>query len=343
MAIHFLTGGDVAPIRTTGAGMFGDVATRFRRADVSFFNLELPLSERGEPVPGKAICHRGPPASVDGLVEAGVTCVNLANNHILDFGADAMFDTLALLDRHGIGRFGAGRDVAAARVAHVVEKDGIRVGFLGYTTTLPAGFAATPERPGVNPIQAGTDAGPPARAHPGAVSAPAIVKRADPVHLQALRDAVRRLRDEAEIVIVYVHWGASMSPRVHDYQQEIGRAAIDAGAHGVFGGHQHVISGIESYRGCPIVHGSGNLLFDTWPSFFTDETRKTFLFGATLTRDGLRNCHALPVSAGVRVPPRLLSRTDPSWNAIFTDLQARSLALGTEVVARGDALEVRCG
>ncbi|MBI2223841.1 MAG: CapA family protein, partial [Betaproteobacteria bacterium] len=75
--VNFLTGGDVAPIRKTGLGMFGEVAGLFQRADVSFFNLELPLSDRGEPARGKAIVHRGTPPGIDGLAEAGVSCVNL--------------------------------------------------------------------------------------------------------------------------------------------------------------------------------------------------------------------------------------------------------------------------
>jgi hypothetical protein len=35
--INFLTGGDVAPIRNTAAGMFGDIGPLFQRADLSFF------------------------------------------------------------------------------------------------------------------------------------------------------------------------------------------------------------------------------------------------------------------------------------------------------------------
>ncbi|OGA39085.1 MAG: hypothetical protein A3G24_14055 [Betaproteobacteria bacterium RIFCSPLOWO2_12_FULL_62_13] len=85
------------------------------------------------------------------------------------------------------------------------------------------------------------------------------------------------------------HWGSSMSPHVHDFQREIGTAAIDAGAHAVFGGHQHVVSAIEFYKRCPIVHCSGNLLFDKWEPFFNEETLKTFLFGATVDADGLRD------------------------------------------------------
>ena len=341
--VNFLTGGDVAPIRSTGAGMFGDIAPFFQRADVSFFNLELPLSERGERARGKAICHRGLPLNVDGLTEIRVSCVNLANNHVLDFGDVALFDTLDLLDRHAIGRFGAGRDLGEARQGIRVEKHGLRIGFLGYSTTLPTGFAATAECPGVNPLQAYT-AYQPDRSlleYPG--TAPHIVSWTDPAHLQLLRDDVAAFSKEVDVLIVYVHWGTSMSPCVHDFQREIGKAAIDAGAHAVFGGHQHVLSAIEFHQGRPIVHCSANLLFDTWTSFFNDENLKTFLFGATLSADGLRDCYLLPVKTGVNVPPLPLTRRDPQWQAIFDDLQRHSRAFGTQLIAREDAIEVRGG
>jgi poly-gamma-glutamate capsule biosynthesis protein CapA/YwtB (metallophosphatase superfamily) len=337
----FLTGGDVAPIRKTGPGMFGNIAPLFQRADFSFFNLELPLSVRDEAVRGKAICHRGPPVMIDGIAEAGVSCVNLANNHILDYGVDAMFDTIDLFDRKAIGRFGAGRNLDEARRGYIVEKKGLRVGFLGYTTTLPTGFAATSDCPGVNPLQAYTAYQPQASLleYPG--TAPRIVSWTDPEHLQRLRSDVETFRKQVNVLLVYIHWGASMSPHVHDFQSEIGKAAIDAGAHAVFGGHQHVISAIEFYRGCPVVYGSANLLFDTRPSFFTRETLKTFLFGASIGPDGLCDCCLLPAKTGVDVPPRLLSCNDPLWTAIYEDLQKQSRAFGTQLTAREDAIEVR--
>ena len=337
---RFLMGGDVAPIRAAGAGMFGDVAAMFRRAGVAFFNLELPLSARGEAIRGKAIVMRGPPADIDGIVQAGLTCVNLANNHVLDFGDAALFDTLQLLDRSRIGRFGAGRTIAEAEQSHIVERSGIRIGFLGYSTTLPVGFAATAERAGVNPIHVHTAYQPKANLleYPG--TAPQIVTWAEPADLERMCAAVAALRARVDVVIVYVHWGTSMSPYVNDFQREIATAAIDAGAHALFGGHQHVVSAIEFYKGCPIVHGAGNLLFDIEPSFFNDETRKSFLFGATIGIDGLRDCHLLPVNTGVHVPPRLLAGDDPLWKSIYVDVQKHSARFGTQLAAHGDVIEV---
>jgi poly-gamma-glutamate capsule biosynthesis protein CapA/YwtB (metallophosphatase superfamily) len=339
--VTFLTGGDVAPSRENATGMLGEVASRFRQADISFLNLENGLSQQGELLRGKPFYHRGAPKHIVGLLDAGFTCVNIANNHILDFGDAALFETLDLLDKNGIGRFGAGRNIEEARRSYIVEKKGLRFGFLGYTTTLPIGFAATSSSSGVNPLHVYTSYQPRANPfeYPGVT--PTIMTKTDPVHLQQLRDAVVDLRKRVDIVIVYVHWGSSMTPHVHDFQREIGHAAIDAGAHAVFGGHQHVVSAIEFHKGCPIVHGSGNLLFDKWEPFFTAETLKTFLFGATVDANGLRDCHVMPAKNGVGTPPLLLPRRDSLWQEIVDGLERHCRDFGTKLIERDGMLEVR--
>lgn len=339
-SLSFMTGGDVAPIRESGAGMFADIASHFRACDISFVNLEHSLSTRGALSRGRERYHRGPPNNADGLREAGLSCVNIANNHILDYDDEGLLDTLAALDDRGIPYFGAGANLAQARKPCVIERSGLRVGFLGYSTTLPRGFAATESGSGVNPLNVHTayQAKRNLPEYPGV--APHIVTWTQPEDLERMRDDVRALAPRVDLVMVYVHWGTSMTPYVHDFQKEIGHAAIDAGAHAVFGGHQHVVCGIEFYKGFPIVHGSGNLLFDKWEPFFTDETLKTFLVGATLASGTVRDIFVLPVKNGVGVPPLLLPRGNPMWGEIHADLVAQSRAFGTRIIAREDRIEV---
>ena len=341
--LDFLTGGDVAPIRDNGMGMFGELAAKFRSADVSFVNLEHSLSTRGAMSRGRERFHRGPPNNADGLKEAGLSCVNIANNHMFDFNDDALFETLDGLTRRGIPYFGAGANLEQARTPCIVNHSGMRVGFLGYTTTLPRGFAATDSAPGVNPLNVRTayEARRNLPEYPGV--APHIVTWTESADLERLRFDVKSLAPQADLVIVYVHWGTSMTPYVHDFQKEIGHAAIDAGAHAVFGGHQHVVCGIEFYKGFPIVHGSGNLLFDKWEPFFTDETLKTFLVGATLEPGKVRDIYVLPAKNGVGVPPVLLPRTSPMWAEIHQGLVNQSRIFGTDIAAREDRIEIKAG
>ena len=340
-AASFLTGGDVAPIRAKGIGMFGELAARFRSADVSFVNLEHALSNKGVLVRGKEFYHRGPPHCADGLKEAGLSCVNLANNHMLDFGEDSFLETIESLSSRGIPYFGAGLNLEHARKACVIERSGLRVGFLGYTTTLPQGFAATASSAGVNPLRVYTAYQQRKNLSESPGLAPNIVTWTEPTDLERLRLDVKTAGPDVDVLIVYVHWGTSMNPNVHGFQTEIGRAAIDAGAHAVFGGHQHVPSAIEFYKGCPIVHSTGNLLFDKWEHHFTDETLKTFLFGATLEPGRVRDMFVLPVKNGVGTAPILLPRASPMWEEMFQDLEKQSRKFGAEVVAHEDAIEIK--
>lgn len=217
----------------------------------------------------------------------------------------------------------------------------MRIGFLGYTTTLPQGFAATASSTGVNPLRVYTAYQQRKNLSELPGAAPTIVTWTEPADLERLRLDVSTTAGRVDALIVYVHWGTSMVAEVHSFQREIGRAAIDAGAHAVFGGHQHVISAIEFYKGCPIVHSTGNLLFDKWEPHFTDETLKTFLFGATLEPGRVRDICLLPVKNGVGVPPDLLPRTSPMWDEIFQDLGKLCRSLGTEVAAREDGIEIK--
>jgi poly-gamma-glutamate capsule biosynthesis protein CapA/YwtB (metallophosphatase superfamily) len=342
-AVRFMTGGDVAPIREEGLGLFGDLATQFQSADVSFVNLEHALSTKGVLVRGKHFFHRGPPQCADGLREAGLTCVNLANNHVLDFGEESLFETFESLQSRDIPYFGAGQNLEQARRAFITERSGIRIGFLGYTTTLPLGFAATETMAGVNPIRVNTayHQWKDLSASPG--RAPRIVTWTEPTDLERMREDIGTVASEVDVLIVYVHWGTSMIPTVHDFQEEIGRAAIDAGAHAVFGGHQHVPSAIEFYKGCPIVHSTGNLIFDKFEPHFTDETLKTFLVSAILEPGRMVDLVLLPVKGGVGSPPHLLDRTDPLWDEIHRDLERMCRPFGTELVAQGNRIEVKMG
>lgn len=339
-AINFMTGGDVAPIRERGTGMFGDVAPQFRNADVSFVNLEHALSTRGVLVRGKEFYHRGGPECADGLQEARLSCVNLANNHILDFGEESLFEAMETLRSRGIPYFGAGMSLEHASKALVLTRSNLRVGFLGYTTTLPQGFAAIESRAGVNPLRVHTAYHQQKNLSELPGLPPRIVTWTEPADLAALKQHIETVADEVDVLVVYVHWGTSMNPNVHQFQSEIGRAAIDAGAHAVFGGHQHVISAIEFYKDRPIVHSTGNLLFDKWEPHFTDETLKTFLFGAKLVPGHVREIYALPVKCGVGTPPVLVPRSDPMWNAICQGLAKHSQKFGTNVKAREDAIEI---
>jgi len=241
-------------------GLFDHVAAPLQRADMVFANLECCLYD----APPDASERRGfyaPPALGAALVQAGVQVVGNANN--VTIGRDAIAATLAELDRLGIGHVGAGADADHARAAQIVERDGVRYGFLQRTAVFwPDKHEAAPGQPGVAVIRAQTAYRPAleqqaARTRPGVP--PQVVTWADATSLATWREDVAALRARADVVVASLHWGYQRE--VLHYQRQFAHAAVDAGADIVFGHGPHVVLPIERYQGKTIFYGVGNFSF----------------------------------------------------------------------------------
>jgi poly-gamma-glutamate synthesis protein (capsule biosynthesis protein) len=332
----FLIGGDVAPDRESGRNLFGKLAPLFRKADIALLNLEHNLARSGELMKGKPTHHRGMPELIEGFHEAGFDALTVANNHMLDFGLESFFDTLDLLKEHSFPFTGAGRNLAEARKPVILERKRLKIGILAYSTTLPQGSAAGPEEPGVNPMRVSTSYT--ARWNPSEYPGAEMLihTRTDAADLARMKRDISKLRKTVDVVLVGNHWGASMSHYVHDYQTEIGRAAIDAGASAVFGGHQHVLGGVEFHKGSPIVHCTGNLIFDIVEPFFTDATQQTFLFGGTLSTKGIDDMYILPCRCGIGSAPELLSPRRGTGRDLVWFMQKLCKPFGTRLDVKGE-------
>jgi len=340
--ISFLAGGDVAINRTCGRGAFGKLTPLFQRAGVAFVNLELPLSRRGQPAE-KEILLRGTPEMATALSEARLDLLAIANNHILDYGEQALIDTLALLKKGGLAHTGAGANLSIARRPALIERSGFRIGLLAYSSIIPRGFAAGIDKTGLNPLRAHTSY----RQHrdlteyPG--SLPTISTWAEPDDLRRMKREVRALKKQVDTVIVSHHWGTSMIHAPREFQGEIARASIDAGADIVLGGHPHVLQGIEFYKGVPIVYSMGNLIFDFEIPFFTKASKQTVLFGATLTKKGVVDIHFIPCWSGDFEKPRLLSPRRGEGKDIVDLIRRLSTPFGTRIELENGQVLVKPG
>jgi poly-gamma-glutamate synthesis protein (capsule biosynthesis protein) len=200
-------------------------------AGLTIANMENALTERGAPA-GKLFTFRAPPRFAEGLAQAGIDIVSLANNHTADFGPDGVADTLAALDDAGVLHAGAGMDGAQARRPAFVEVGGLRLAFLSYTD-VPENTFAGPDSPGV--ALATTD---------------------------AIAQDVAAARAQAGVVVVALHFGIEYTDAPQPEQQLLARAAIDAGALLVLGHHPHTLQGWERYNGGLIIYSLGNFVFD---------------------------------------------------------------------------------
>jgi poly-gamma-glutamate synthesis protein (capsule biosynthesis protein) len=267
LSVSVALGGDVMlqrPLSGGRAGQRTSIAGVMEAADAAFVNVEVVLSERGQPA-DKMIRLRAQPALGAEVAGMGATVATVANNHAMDFGWDGLEDTIEALERAGVRAIGAGADDTEAWRPAVVETRGKRIGFLGIACTLPNGSAAADGRPGIagirvvsslvmDPVTFGETPG----------MAPWVETEAladDAVH------AVRAARAQVDALVVGIHWGvpigwaAGFQGDLATYQQPLGRALIDAGADVVAGHHAHVLHGIELYRGRPIFYSLGNLVF----------------------------------------------------------------------------------
>ena len=206
------------------------------QADIFMANQEFPFSERGTAAEDKQFTFRLPLSRVPMMNELGLDLVTLANNHALDFGADALLDTCAALDGAGILRVGAGANLDEARAPVFIEKNGIRFGFIGVSRVIPeGGWAAGASRPGMFTTYDN--------------------------NLPQVLEEIETARGLCDYLIVYVHWGIERNTSPEEYQRILGQKYIDAGADMVIGSHPHVLQGIEYYNGCPIVYSLGNFVF----------------------------------------------------------------------------------
>ena len=273
--------GDIVMLHTPD-GCDPRVIDLLSSAEVAFGNLEVPLTQGGVPAE-KAVTHRAPPERAAGLRALGLTAVTLANNHALDYGVVGMQDTMSTLDGVGITHVGAGANTAEALTASISTTEHGTVALLGLSASLPPGFAASDRRPGIAPLhvlqQVSVD---PHLAAEQPGMAPYVMTSPHAPDLDAACSAVTRAREEADLVVVALHWGVphgfaalSYGP-LADYQPAMGRALVDAGADLVIGHHPHLVHPVEVYNGGLIAYSVGNLMFHNWAELTAaDETSAT--------------------------------------------------------------------
>ena len=258
--------GDLGIHREKPDTIFAPVRQCFEQADILIGNSEYPLTDRGQPWPGKREpIRRADPRIARVLKEAGFTAVSLANNHAMDFGVEGILHTIDVLDESGIARAGAGRTAKEAHSPSIIEKKGVRIALLSYTSVFFPGYSATETRPGIATVRVETQY----RPTPWSLDTPGVPLEAitmpDPGDVSAMTEDVKLARAKADVVIVAWHWGIPITAGhrgVLSYQRALGHAAIEAGADLVIGHHPHVLQGIEVYRGRIIFHSISHFAFD---------------------------------------------------------------------------------
>lgn len=232
---------------------FLNIASTTRDADIAFGNLEGPISVRGKNQ-GSIYSFRAHPQVMKGLLFAGFDIMSLANNHIWDWGVDALTDTLDILKENNVLSIGAGKNEAEANSPVFIMKGNQRVVFFAYTNLYPESLYAVGEKPGISTF-----------------------------HEEYMVDSIKKETTPEDIVVVSVHWGDEYKTQSNDFQKRLGRALIDAGADMVIGHHPHVVEEVEHYKDGWIAYSLGNFVFD---QNFSEDTSKGLLLEVT-TKNGV--------------------------------------------------------
>lgn len=232
------------PAPVTFDYLWGDAMSELaaRSPDARIINLETSVTTSASPEP-KGIHYRMHPANVPCLTAAGIDCCALANNHVLDWGRDGLFETLKTLRTARISPAGAGEDATAAAAPAVVTAAGHRILVFAFGTPssgIPAAWAATAHEPGVW-----------------------LLARLDDAAAGSVIAAIERHRRDGDRVIVSVHWGGNWGYAIPDEQQRFARRLIESGLVDIVHGHSaHHPKGIEVYRGRLVLYGCGDFIDD---------------------------------------------------------------------------------
>lgn len=202
-----------------------------RNADISIFNLEVPLFDKEYPIKKCGPNLSAPTRTINGIKQLNPSLMSLANNHILDHGRKGLDSTIEVLNKYSIDYVGAGDNIESASKPYIIERNNLKIGV--YSCTQNEFTIATKTSAGANPF--------------------------DP--LESL-DHIRELKLNCDYLIVLYHGGKEHYRYPTPYLQKICRKMVEKGADLVVCQHSHCIGSLENYVEGKIIYGQGNFLFN---------------------------------------------------------------------------------
>lgn len=220
------------------------VQQELQSADITMVNNEFTYSQGGEPLAGKAYTFRADTGRVALLDALGTDIVSLANNHVYDYGPDALVDTLVTLENAGVPYVGAGRNLEEAKEIVYFNINGKKIAYV----------SATQIERFSNYTKQATDI------------TPGVLKT---IQEELFVEVIEEAERNSDYVIAYVHWGVEGVLKADSEQRRLAKSYIDAGADIVIGNHAHRLQGVEYIDGVPVFFGLGNFWFSTGSLYTT--------------------------------------------------------------------------
>jgi len=217
-----------------------DILRILESADYRIFNCEIPLAKGGQPIDKFGPNLKADPDCIRGFVALGTDFLTLANNHMMDFGTEALHETLQTVAAAGISYSGVGDTVEEAQTLFTTHIGNKTVGI--YCCVEHEFSVATHLSAGANPF--------------------------DPLYSLG---HIQELREQCDLVIVLYHGGRELYQYPTPKLQERCRRMVDYGADLVLCQHSHCIGAKEMYKGKEILYGQGNFIFDRTDNPITKE------------------------------------------------------------------------
>jgi poly-gamma-glutamate synthesis protein (capsule biosynthesis protein) len=256
---------------------FLKIADELKKADILFGNLESVISDKGKKI-GSIYSFRADPEAIEGLKFAGFDILSVSNNHIFDYGREAMEDSFKRLKEAQIDFVGGGFNEIEAYAPVIKKINGVKIAFLAYTNLGSEYWSAKGNRSGIAWLNA-----------------------------ENLEKGVKEAKENADLVIVSMHFGDEYQKKANAEQKYFAHLAIDSGADLVIGHHSHIIGEIEEYKGKYIFYSLGNFVFD---QAFSKETMEGLLLKVTLENKKIKEVLPIKIEINHYFQPEILEKTE---------------------------------
>ncbi|MBN2611617.1 MAG: CapA family protein [Bacteroidales bacterium] len=265
--------------------------------DLIVTDLECPLTTRKNGRKKTGPHQKADPGCIGLLKFLNIRLAALANNHIMDFGAEGAIETMKLCHDNGIDTVGAGKDINDARIPFIFDISDKKVAIINmaeheFLSCPDNTFQANP----LNPVNAFYD----------------------------ISDA----KEKYDYVIVFAHGGNEFyhlpSPRI----KSLYRFFIDVGADAVISHHTHCFSGYEVYKGNPVFYGLGNFIYD-WPGRFNSNWNKGYI--VRLFLEDKISFEIIPLKQGNELPG-VFHMSERERAEFFKDIEHRNNIIADDTI-----------
>ena len=281
--------------------LFAGTRNLITSADIATASLNTSISDRGEPRYGIKHTFRAIPDLAQGLANSGFKVVSLATPHLMDFGLEALEDTIYLLESCNVKPVGAALTSEAVREPVWIRAKTAWVAFLAYYRTNQFGDTDDPIAYAV---------------------------------FGEMTESVKRVAAQAELVVVWLHWGKGRTTQtVSSRQRLFAQGLIDAGADLVLCQQLHTLQGTEIRHGKPIIYSLSDFIYERYDK----QNSRVVIPKVTFVGDALKSIELTPIwtdNPNAKYQPQILGG-EAAQDALV-NYQILCAELATEVVIEGD-------